>query len=258
MKTFEFDNTKIHYRVSGNGDPVLFLHGFLENHSMWNSIAPEIAALGFRVYQIDLPCHGKSRYKGEICSMTHMANILHQLCISENIENANVFGHSMGGYVGLELLKLRPIKLTLVHSNFWNDPHEKKKDRDRVVSIVRENKFRLINEAIPNLFATENREECESSITELIKAAGLLPANEIIATTRGMRDRDDNSALLKHNSISIIQGDSDQIVKTEKLNEELKKSAIHPEVYHIKKCGHMSIWECPEELINCLKLIVFK
>lgn len=258
MKALRLKNNTIYYRVFGSGDPVIFLHGFLENHNMWNSIAPEIEALGFKTFMVDLPCHGQSRFEEEICTMNEMARAVDVLCAEEELDNPIVFGHSMGGYVGLELLKLRPIKLTLVHSNFWADPDEKKKDRNRVIEIVQSNKMRLINEAIPNLFSVENRTPCQPAITNLINEASTIPAKEICASTAGMRDRLDNSELMNQHDIYIIHGELDGIVKTQMLEDKISKLATLPTVFTIKNCGHMSIWERPEALINHLKVIVFK
>lgn len=258
MKALSLEKKTIYYRVFGSGNPVIFLHGFLENHSIWNSIAPEIEALGFKTFLIDLPCHGQSRFEGDICSMREMARIVDALCAQEKLDTPLVFGHSMGGYVGLELLKLRPIKLTLIHSNFWADPEEKKKDRNRVIEIVKSNKIRLINEAIPNLFSAENRSSCQPTISNLINEASSIPADEICASTAGMRDRLDNSELMNQHTINIIHGELDGIVKTRTLEDKVSKLTVLPSIFTIENCGHMSIWERPKTLINHLKVIVFK
>ncbi|NOQ74674.1 MAG: alpha/beta fold hydrolase [Crocinitomix sp.] len=254
MKLLDFENTNIHYRVSGKGDPVIFLHGFLENNSMWDAIAVEISSLGFKTILVDLPCHGESRFDEEVCSMAFMADCINALCEAERFENPFVFGHSMGGYVGLELLKKRPIQLTLVHSNFWNDPADKKKDRNRVVTIVESNKMRLINEAIPNLFAAKNRTKCETIIGDLIAQATTIPSSEIIASTRGMRDRLHNGGLMEKHAVKMIHGSLDTVVKTEQLEQELSLLKNQPTIQTIANAGHMSLWETPNALMKCIKL----
>ena len=50
------EGNKLNYRVSGNGYPVVFLHGFLESVSMWDYINIQDVQSIF----IDLPGHGKS------------------------------------------------------------------------------------------------------------------------------------------------------------------------------------------------------
>lgn len=258
MIEFSHKTYTLHYRVFGTGNPVVFLHGFLENHAMWEPISSFLSEKNCAVYLIDLPCHGKSRFKGENCSMKDVAILLNAFFESVNIKNPFVFGHSMGGYIGLELLRLTPIQLTLVHSNFWADNPIKKEDRNRVIEIVRTNKMRLIQDAIPHLFAPKNRAVCDQIIQSLIKQATEIPANEIIACTRGMRDREDLTSLIKDHPIHLIHGEEDPIIPTELLLQALEKNRNKAILHRIPECGHMSIWENPQTLINLIQSIVFR
>ena len=52
---------KLNYRVSGNGYPVVFFHGFLESLSMWEQLNFKDS---FRCIEIDFPGHGMS---GMLC-----------------------------------------------------------------------------------------------------------------------------------------------------------------------------------------------
>ena len=110
-------NDLLNYRVSGNGRPVVLLHGFLESSTMWKHLEfPE----NIQQVAIDLPGHGNSSLQG-ITSMKEMSNEVQKLLNSLNINDYDVIGHSMGGYVGLELLKndQRCAHLLLLNSNFW-------------------------------------------------------------------------------------------------------------------------------------------
>lgn len=258
MIEFSHKNYTLHYTVFGTGNPVVLLHGFLEDHSMWTSISRFLSEKNCAIYLIDLPCHGKSRFTGENCSMKDIAILLSAFFESVKIKNPFVFGHSMGGYIGLELLRLTPIQLTLVHSNFWADSSTKKEDRNRVIEIVRRNKTRLIQDAIPHLFAPNNRAACEPIIQSLIIHATAIPANEIIACTRGMRDREDLTSLIKDHPIHLIHGEEDPIIPTEVLLQAIEKNRNKAILHSIPQCGHMSIWENPQALINLIQSIVFR
>ena len=258
MKRFEFEGNTLYYSVEGNGTPVVLLHGFLEDHSMWDQVASELKPAGCKIITLDLPGHGKSRFDGEHCAMTWMAQVVDELLSILKVENPFVFGHSMGGYVGLELLQIRPVRLTLVHSNFWADPPQKKEDRNRVINIVAENKLLFIREAIPNLFAKSNRQKCQKDIERLIHQAGLLPVSEIQACTAGMRDREDHTDLLKEHRIQVIHGDLDPIIATSQIESGLKKFDLTDNLTIIENCGHMSTWEAPETLIKSIKKVIFQ
>ena len=202
-----------------------------------------------QIILIDLPCHGKSRFTEASCSMAFMAESVKCVINKLAVVNPFVVGHSMGGYVGLELAKLTTINLALLHSNFWADDAAKKNDRNRVIDIVKKRKDFFIQEAIPNLFFSNILSTCEPIIYLLIDCALKIPSSEICAATRGLRDRLDNTHLLNKQNIHIIQGEYDNVIPLKKLQSELP-----PEQNYelIKNCGHMSVWEKKEELVDLL------
>jgi pimeloyl-ACP methyl ester carboxylesterase len=251
MKSFSFGEQTVFYQIYGSGEPLILLHGFMEDSSMWDSILSELQ--DYKVITVDLPCHGLSRFNEEKCSMALMANAVHELLAELRIENPTIIGHSMGGYVGLELSKLRDIQLVLLHSNFWEDPESKKNDRNRVIEIVKQNKELFIREAIPGLFAPRNLESCKDNIKDLIQKAKQIPAGEIAAVTAGMRDRSANYQMVDQGNVSIIHGDLDPIILTTTLLDELGNLDSLPQVIQIENCGHMSIWEAPEALLAAIK-----
>lgn len=252
MHSITFKGQKLFYHTKGKGRPIILLHGFLEDSTMWDGLKNEFSE-NYQLVCVDLPCHGESRFEGEICPMGHMAQMIHQLCSELNFDNPMVIGHSMGGYVGLELAKLRIIDLILLHSNFWADPEEKKRDRNRVIDIVRTNKDLFIREAIPGLFAEENREKCVKNIAALIQKAQKISANEIIAATAGMRDRAPNYEIMESQKVTIIHGVHDPIISQSVLEHELSQLAHQANLIELQKCGHMSIWEAPDALSSAIK-----
>ena len=258
MQKFTHNSTNLHYKILGEGKPILFLHGFLEDHSIWNPIYPFFLEKKYQIILIDLPCHGLSRFNGESCSMMEIASVISKFLSDKKIVEPFVFGHSMGGYVGLELLRLCKINLTLVHSNFWEDSEEKRKDRNRVIEVVKRNKNLFLSESIPNLFATENRKIFTETINELVKKANEIPANEIIAATCGIRDRKASYDLMDQHSISLIQGAADPVIPELVLESENKKLTHLPTINKIENCGHMSFYEQPSALINHLLSVIIK
>ncbi len=107
MRTTNFKNTKISYTDQGKGNAVVLLHGFLENCTMWNYLAPVLAKKN-RVICIDLLGHGQTDCLGYIHSMEDMADAIHQVITELKIRKAVFVGHSMGGYVALAVAELYP------------------------------------------------------------------------------------------------------------------------------------------------------
>lgn len=257
MKSVLFENEQVYYRVFGNGSPLVFLHGFLEESTMWNDFIKQFLD-EHQVILIDLPCHGESRYQGTICSMTYMAKAVNKILEFENIQHPFVFGHSMGGYVGLELAKIADIKLTLIHSNFWADSPEQKQDRDRVVELVEDKKEFFIKVAIPNLFYKETRKKHLSVIQDVIEKANEIPKSEICAGTLGLKTRSENYEVMNTQNINIIQGEFDTIMTLSDMHSELKKLTKPQEISIIKNCGHMGVWEQTDELSELINEIISK
>jgi len=243
---------KLNYRVFGNGYPVVFLHGFLESTTMWNYLDLEKAA--FQSILIDLPGHGNSDLNdtNESPSMKYMAGEVTKLLKELKIEEYHIVGHSMGGYVALELKELDPKckKVVLLNSNFWEDQVEKKKDRVRIADIVLKAKELFVNEAIPGLFYRHNRKDY--AVSELINEAKKMEAVSIAYASLAIRNREDKSTLVKGNPADflILHGKHDQMISTEKWQSDLKEIPVSFEI--IEDAGHMSHIENPTKILKSI------
>lgn len=259
MPLFQFNESSIYYQISGVGEPVVLLHGFLEDSSIFHTIIPELHAHHFQTIVIDLPGHGKSTFDKNYCSMPFMADSINALLNSLNLNPTFIVGHSMGGYVALSLCNLRKhLKIVLLHSNFWADSELKQADRNRVIDVVVKNKNLFIQEAIPNLFAPGNKIIFHQEILVLIDQAKKMNASNIIASTQGMRDREHHYNFAETNVIAIIQGNDDPIISNQILEAELAKIQNKPKVFYIQNCGHMGFIEKPNEIINCLTQVLIQ
>jgi len=244
----------LNYSIQGEGFPVVFIHGFLEDLTMWKYMAP---ITGFQSICIDLPGHGLSEVSVDF-SISTMATQVTLLLDTLNIDEFHVVGHSMGGYVGLELLSSdgRTQKLVLMNSNFWSDDEEKKNNRRRVAQIVLKNKNVFLYEAIPNLFFRP--EAFDSEIKEIIEGAKKMEASTIAGCSITMSHRSDFSALVgRHQEdIFIIQGAHDTIVdpiKMKKAAEGFRQLTVK-----IVNGGHMSHLEDLTTTKNLIKDFIRK
>jgi len=90
------DNTRIHLRISGDGPPLVMLHGWTSSHQEW---APFLAGLNqkHRVYCWDARGHGgHSPSSGEAPTAERMARDLAELIDHFQLDKVSVVGHSMG------------------------------------------------------------------------------------------------------------------------------------------------------------------
>lgn len=246
-------NNSLHYSISGSGFPVLFLHGFLEDSSMWDYLI--IDPIGIQQIRIDLHGHGKSISQSSKSSIKQMAFDVMELMHFIGLTQFHMVGHSMGAYVALEIhnLLLFKTKLILLNSNFWSDSVKKQRDRERVVSLLTQNKKLFISTALPSLFLDSNRFKRE--ITLLASKAILFPVQGLIDVTYAMRDRVSFSdyVFLNKDSIFIIQGEFDTSSSLEKMNDELR---CKKNFFVINDIAHMSFIENAKEVNKLLAHIL--
>ncbi|MBE7542645.1 MAG: alpha/beta hydrolase [Bryobacteraceae bacterium] len=107
--TAVLDGAKVHYVSAGKGpESVVLIHGWTCDHTLWG---PQIEALSakYRVLALDLPGHGASDPAPDY-SMKRFARAVEAVMRAEKVDRAVLAGHSMGGVVMLEFLRLYPAK----------------------------------------------------------------------------------------------------------------------------------------------------
>jgi len=228
----------LYKRIEGFGKPVVFLHGFLESSTMWNFL--EFPQQLLQCIFVDIPGHGQSvSLLDEKPSITSFAETIWKDLYTQGIKSFDIVGHSMGGYVALELAKLvqNNPKVILLNSNFWEDSIEKKHNRDRVISIISKNKNLFIQEAIPGLFI--HPEDHKNTIESLIAEAKNIPVEGIKYASIAMRNRPDLTEYAKTiaDHLVCIQGEKDSIVSE---HEMYCKTENQIPYITIPNTGHMS------------------
>ena len=240
----------LNYRISGNGSPVVFLHGFMEDYSMWDELLPHLPV---KAVCVDLPGHGLSPI--DFNAILSMAKEVEKIIIRENLKDALVVGHSMGGYVGLELMKLIPglEHLILFHSHPWSDSEDKKRDRERVANLVLTKAPVFIREAIPNLFHDPAR--MQNAIEHYIQLAEKMDPRSIGWASLAMKNRFDLAYLMEKNpeKFTVISGENDKLIQVGLLDVFCKQNKISSIV--LPNVGHMAHEENREEVIHLLNTI---
>lgn len=90
------DGEKIHLKISGDGSPVVLLHGWTGSHQDW---FPFLAALEsrHRVHRWDARGHGgRTLKRGNDANVERMAADLHDLLCHYDLHDVTAVGHSMG------------------------------------------------------------------------------------------------------------------------------------------------------------------
>ena len=99
------DGTELFYRDWGEGQPVVFSHGWPLSGEAWSSQMQFLAARGFRTIAHDRRGHGRSDQPSGGNTMDRYADDLAELIVSLDLNDIILVGHSTGGgevvrYVG--------------------------------------------------------------------------------------------------------------------------------------------------------------
>lgn len=120
IKEYALDTShgSIHIRESaGTGTPVILIHGNSSSGAIFRNQLNSDIGLSRRLIAIDLPGHGKSSNAIDperSYSMEGYADAITETIRLLNIEKAVVFGWSLGGHIGLELISRFPGLLGLM------------------------------------------------------------------------------------------------------------------------------------------------
>lgn len=100
----------IHYRTSGDGVPLVFVHGYLGGGAQWRQQL-ESPPHGMRVIAPCLPGFGDSAEMEPPQSIGEFARQILHFLATKNIARFVLLGHSMGGMIAQEMTKQAPEKI---------------------------------------------------------------------------------------------------------------------------------------------------
>ena len=246
-------NKIIAYKSWGAGKAVVFLHGFLENQTMWDVFIPELCKT-HQIITLDLLGHGLSDVGTAMQTMEEQAETVAALLAFLEIKKATLIGHSMGGYVALAFADLYPEKtegIALLNSTPLPDSDERKMNRDRAVEAFKSNKNITINLSIENLFAKENQKRMVKTVQKVQKEALQTPLEGIIASLKGMKLRKDRTFILQNKKFKnlLILGKQDAVLpytETAKIAQNTHTKLI------TLAGGHMSHLENTTEVFEAI------
>lgn len=231
----------------------MLLHGFLENLSMWNAYVVEFSKKN-RVIAIDLLGHGATECLGYIHTMEDQADMVHAVLHDLKIRKAIFIGHSMGGYVALAFAELYPenIKgLVLLNSTSRADSEERKANRDRAITAVKQNYTAFVRMSIGNLFSEDNRERLEEIIETVRQEALKTPLQGIVAALEGMKIRKDREVILHFAPypMLLVLGKKDSVLNYEDSLDQIENTKVELVTF---PDGHMSHIENEKDLKTIL------
>jgi pimeloyl-ACP methyl ester carboxylesterase len=106
----DVNGLRMHVSATGEGPPVLLLHGFPDTHLVWRKQVGALAAAGYRVLAPDLRGYGRTEAPGGVYDYTLdklRADVI-GLLDALDIAKVHLVGHDWGGIIGWQIAASMP------------------------------------------------------------------------------------------------------------------------------------------------------
>ena len=241
-----FNQRQLFYETIGEGYPLVFVHGFCEDSSMWADFIQPFSA-NHQVILMDLPGFGQSEIQDE-ATIYHFAKAIKYVLDDLGIADCIMIGHSMGGYTTLAFAEYFSEYLSgfcLFHSHPFADSEEKKENRRKTIGFIQKHgSMPFLRQMIPNLFSKDFRQSHPELVAKMIHQAAEYPEKGITNGLEAMINRPNRAAVLEKTTVPVllIIGKQDEAVPYE-LSLKMCSLADITEVQILESVGHMGMFE---------------
>jgi pimeloyl-ACP methyl ester carboxylesterase len=216
-KIINYGSSAVFYRVEGEGFPVVLIHGFAEDGTIWQHQIAYLAK-SFKLIIPDLPGSGNSSFNSKLETIGDLADGIKFILDKEKISTCIIIGHSLGGYITLAFAEKYPEKLKafgLFHSTAYADSEEKKTARKKGMGFIKKNGSRdFIKQSVPNLFAENFNKKNPEIVNELIERYNNFNPDSLVSYYDAMMKKPDRTQVLKSfkKPVLFIAGEKDNAV----------------------------------------------
>lgn len=254
------ENVKIHYLIAGQGEPILFIHGFPTSSYLWRIIMSDLKST-YKVIAIDLPGYGKSDKRiNDSYSFRYYNSILSAFIDQLGLKTVTLGVHDVGGPLGLywmtqnmERVERLILFNTLVYPNFsWAvklfglatiTPVVKQWLTSKA-GIKKALEFGVVNK---NKLTEEIIEAYQQPFANKTSRKVLLKTVQRLSM-KGFKEIEEKLHLYT-GPVLIIYGENDKILpKVGDTMKEVKKNLPQANILSIPNCGHFLQEDCPEIL----------
>ena len=249
-------SVSLSYDIVGNGNPLILLHGYPLNRSIWNGVIPFLQDISTLVVP-DLRGHGDSPIpEGEYLMQT-MAGDVAALMDHLQIEKAIIAGHSMGGYVALAFANYFPERvmgLGLIATQAVPDTPDRYQSRMETIQEIKKKGAGVVTASMINRLTQDRK--LDAKLEGIITAATV---QGLIGTLQGIAKREDATPWLASITVPslILSGKMDLIVPREKA-QEMANHFPHSWWIENPQSGHMPMMEDPLTTGIALRSLVLK
>jgi len=256
--------TSLSYQLTGNGQPIVFLHPFPMDHRLWEN---QVAHLSPR-YQIltpDLRGFGNSDgFGAQTPSIEQMADDLNGLLDALKITEPIVLcGLSIGGYVALRFAQKyfsRLRGLAICDSRAEADTDETKAGRNRMIAFAKEHtSSEIVQKVLSGLLGKTSLRTRPKLIERVQEIGGSQSQQAILDALAALRDRPDATQWLANITIPtlLIFGNEDALAPSHVI-KTLTTGLPYATLVKLPQAGHFSALEQPEIFNDALEDFLLK
>jgi 3-oxoadipate enol-lactonase len=238
------------FEQEGEGLPILLMHGYPLDHTIWDTIRPALADK-CRVITPDLRGHGRSDAPEGIYTMHLMAEDMVGLLDALEIERAIVIGHSMGGYTTLAFARGFADRLAgigFIASHARADTVEGRQGRQDMAKKVLVSGMDQIAETMPSKLTS--RQEFHAYLRSLMMNTNPIGAT---GTLLGMAERPDSTPYLSQIAVPslVVAGGADGLIPME-WSQDMAGKLASCRLWVFPEAGHMPMLENPDQTVEAI------
>ncbi|HKE56060.1 MAG TPA: alpha/beta fold hydrolase [Pyrinomonadaceae bacterium] len=245
------NDIQIAYADVGTGPPVVLLHGYPFDRTLWTDQVARLANR-YRFVTPDLRGHGDSDVGAGVATMDAMAADVAVLMDSLNISHAIIGGLSMGGYVTLAFYRNYPARvkaLVLADTRPQADTEEAKQIRaQQVEQVLAKGMSPIVDAMLPKLLAPETVSKRPEVVKRIRDMMFKTKPGGAAAALQGMACRYNQGELLSKINVPtlIVVGSEDAITPVPD-SERMHAAISGSRLVIIENAGHVSNVEQPEQ-----------
>ncbi|MGH9260093.1 MAG: alpha/beta fold hydrolase, partial [Acidimicrobiales bacterium] len=200
--------------VRGEGLPVLLVHGFPLDHTMWRH---QLAGLGrCRRIAPDLRGAGASSVPADGYSVARYADDLVAVLDAVGVRQAVVCGLSLGGYIVFELVRRHSDRLkaiVLADTKADADSPEARRGRDELAAVAtRHGAGAVADRLLPRLLSPTTHAAQPEGVRQVREMIERQPVPGIVGALAALRDRPDSGrtlAAVRVPTLVLVGGDDE-------------------------------------------------
>jgi 3-oxoadipate enol-lactonase len=257
MTFVRIDDIQMAYTDVGLGPPVVLIHGYPFNRSLWDEQVGTLSS-SYRVIAPDLRGFGETDSSEGPATMGRMAQDVARLMDHLGISQAVIGGLSMGGYVALAFYKQFPSRVrafVLADTRAQADTEEAKQTRaQQAEKALSEGMAGIADAMLPKLLTPETVSK-RPEIVKRVRDMMLKTKPEGAASALlGMAEREDQTPLLsKITAPTLILVGAEDAITPVADSEKMHNAIAGSRLVVLENAGHVSNLERSEVFYRTFK-----